>query len=432
MKDNINIELRNTEIEEILIRPPHILIRAGACVVGIIIGIILIGSFCLKYPDTIEGKVVITTENPPIWLIAKSTGRIKELLCYDKQVIEKDKIIAIIENPAKTNDIFNLIEILNKVRISDSIIFIPNKFLKTNFELGDVQPNFSKFIKAVVYYNNHTKLNPYTIEKNDILNQLDIREKYILNLKNQINLKKREIEISKSIYQREMSLFENRINTQYDLENNEQYLLSKQQEFLQLNISITLAEIENCQLKNTIKNTSMREIEETNKLISDLKISYIELKSSLDRWKQNYALISPQDGIITFNSFWKQNQYVIAGDKVIAIIPNINEEFIGKIKLPIYGSGKVEIGQKVNIKILGYSHLEFGCVNGIVKNKSLIPTEDHYTVEIIFTNGLCTSSGLKINFTGELSGTAEIITADRTLFDRFYSPLQSLFQKGAM
>ncbi|MGC3977430.1 MAG: HlyD family secretion protein [Paludibacteraceae bacterium] len=113
----------------------------------------------------------------------------------------------------------------------------------------------------------------------------------------------------------------------------------------------------------------------------------------LNAWEQNYVLVSPQKGIVTFNSFWKQNQYVKAGDKVLAIVPNNSGKFIGKIKLPIAGSGKVEIGQKVNVKITGYPYMEFGMLKGKIKTKSLVSNDNFYTLEVELTKGLHTTTG---------------------------------------
>lgn len=425
-----DIELRSDEVQEILTRPPHSLIRYGITLIGIIILILLIGSFIFKYPEIIQGEVTVTTENPPVWLIAKSTGRIKELTCIDKQLVDTGKVLLTLENSAETKDVVQLINMLNTVQISDSIINIPNQITQTTFVLGEIQTSFSNFVKAIMNYNNMKSFNPSNDEKNNIIRQLEERKIYISNLNKQLDLKKRELELSASIYNREKSLYDSKVNSKYDLETNEQTFINKKQDLLQLNTNIALAEIENSQLQGSVKKLTTQQIQEKNQIITDLKSSYRELKTTLNNWEQNYVLISPQKGIVTFNSFWKQNQYVKAGDKVLAIVPENSGKFIGKIKLPVNGSGKVETGQMVNIKISGYPYMEFGILKGKIRNKSLVTNDNFYTLEVELTKGLRTTTGKDLKFTGELMGTAEIITEDRTLFERLYSPLKYLTNKA--
>lgn len=63
-----DIELKSEEIQEILSRPPHALIRWGITVFFMVISFLFIGGCFFSYPDTVEAGITITTENPPAWL----------------------------------------------------------------------------------------------------------------------------------------------------------------------------------------------------------------------------------------------------------------------------------------------------------------------------------------------------------------------------
>jgi hypothetical protein len=65
-KESDNIELRSEEIQDILTRPPHLIVRVGISVICSVILLLFAGCFFFKYPDIIEGEVLITTENPPV------------------------------------------------------------------------------------------------------------------------------------------------------------------------------------------------------------------------------------------------------------------------------------------------------------------------------------------------------------------------------
>jgi len=62
----------------------------------------------------------------------------------------------------------------------------------------------------------------------------------------------------------------------------------------------------------------------------------------------------------------------------------------------------------------------------IAQNRS-----NYYTVNITLPAGLTTNTGKTLNFTGELSGFAEIVVDDRSLFERILSPLRYLLKAHA-
>ncbi len=424
------IELRSDEVQEILSRPPHSLIRYGISVICGVLLILFVGSFFFKYPDVVQGDVVITTENPPVWLVAKSSGKIKELFCADKQMVKQGDVLAVIENPASTTDVQAMKQLLSGFHVSETSIQISPKLLTTSFELGEIQPFFSSFTKAVMNYDNFFSLNLLSQEKNSLRQQIADRRNYSTNLQKQLEMKKRELKIAKSDYEREKKLFENKVISEYEMEKAEQIFLNKQQELQQVVTSISMEEVQSSQMKGSVSKLSIQYQQEKNQLLSDLNAAHRELLSSVEKWQQAYLLIAPQPGVVTFNSFWRQNQNINIGNKVFAIISHRPGQLLGKIKIPVSGSGKIQNGQLVNIKVANFPYLEYGLLQGRIRNISLVTNDDYYTLEVGLSNGLRTSINKELKFSGELVGTAEIITEDRSLIERIYSPLRYLINKS--
>ncbi len=98
------------------------------------------------------------------------------------------------------------------------------------------------------------------------------------------------------------------------------------------------------------------------------------------------------------------------------------------------GVGKVKLAQSVNIKFDNFPHMEFGLVRAKINNISLVPiaTQDgvFYTAEVELSDSLVSNYGLKLEFSQEMSGIAEIITDDVRLLERFVNPLRSLWKKN--
>lgn len=160
-----------------------------------------------------------------------------------------------------------------------------------------------------------------------------------------------------------------------------------------------------------------------------VKAAYDELWVSIGNWELTYAFISPAAGILSYNDIWQENQDINAGDKVFSIVAARRGDIIGKMKLPLIGSGKVKSGQRVNIRMTGYPYMEFGYLTGEVLTASLLPNEKMYTVTVRLPQDLQTSYKKQLTFNGELAGTAEVMTDERSLTARLLSPLRYLWEK---
>ena len=57
------------------------------------------------------------------------------------------------------------------------------------------------------------------------------------------------------------------------------------------------------------------------------------------------------NGRVSFLNYWSSNQTVNQRDLVFTIIPNDNNNYVAKVKAMPQNSGKIRIGQRVNIKL---------------------------------------------------------------------------------
>ncbi|MFT4071708.1 MAG: HlyD family efflux transporter periplasmic adaptor subunit [Dysgonamonadaceae bacterium] len=428
--DADKIELRSDEIQEILTHPPHSLIRYGISVICSVIVILLSGSFFFKYPDIVSGSTTITSEIPPTWIAAKVSGKIKELYCHDQQVVSEGQLLAVMDNPASTEDVKQLEKLLTATAINDSLVVIPKKLLEYFFDLGELQSAYSAFAKSAVDYQNFKSVNLNLQEKMSVSHQIEGKRVYAYYLREQLNLKRRELNLAKEEFVREKQLYGKGIISKSDLETAEQGYLSAQQALSQLQSSAVSSRIETGQLGESIKKFDLQHRQEGNQSFGNLKSSYHELVAAVKSWKKTYMLISPVNGKVSFVKFWQVNQLVEANGKTFSIIPNSSGRMIGKAILASANSGKIRVGQRVNIKLDNYPYLEYGVLEGRVATISMVPDDEgKYTVSIKLTKGLYTSVGKKLKFTGELSGIAEIMTDNHSLGERLIAPMYTLIKE---
>lgn len=202
----------------------------------------------------------------------------------------------------------------------------------------------------------------------------------------------------------------------------------------QESMKTTLDNIKNeiAEMHELLLDTEYQYFDKKRDLENKVKTGILQLLNDIQTWEMNYVLVAPIDGNITFTKYWVENQNVISGDEVFNVVPNEKGKLIGKAYLPIDRSGKVKIGQRVNISFNNFPDKEFGIVRGIVHNISLVPTKkgevNQYILEINLINGLKTTYGKTLPFLPEMEGEADIVTDDLSLLERFFLPLKKLIR----
>lgn len=423
-----DIELRCEEVQEILTRPPHALVRWGITAFFSVLALFFIGGCFFKYPDMVSAQITVTTEHPPVWIVARGSGKIKEVYGKDRERIEAGKIIAVLENPAETEDVLLLEEALQDFCLTDSCVH--GILFPEHLALGSIQAVYATFIKSLTDYRNFLSLDLYEQKIEATRKELQEYRNYIVHLKRQAELDKEQVRIAETVHSREKKLFGEGLTAQSDYEEAKQVFLNRQQGQEQMMTSLSSAKIQEAQLQQNILEIRMERSREANSLGTALKAAYNELQVSIEDWKMTYLFISPAGGILSYNNVWQKNQNVNSGDKVFSIVASQTGDIIGKIKLPVNGSGKVKPGQRVNISVTGYPYMEFGFLTGTVVSVSLLTDSDSmYTVTVSLPQDLCTSYGKVLDFNGELTGTAEVMTDERSITGRLLEPLRYLWEK---
>ena len=423
-----DIELRSEEVQEILTRPPHALVRWGITVFFGLLALFFIGGCFFKYPDTVDATVTVTTEHPPVWIVARGSGKLKELYRHDRDSVYAGDIIAVLDNPAVTSDVLALKEELASFAITDSCV-LAMKFTE-RWALGSIQAAYASFLRNLTDYRNFLTLDLYEQKVEATVRELNEYRNYIGHLQRQVELDKQQSSIAETVHDREKGLYEDGLTAKAEYEKAQQELLSKRQGTEQLMTSLSTARIQEAQLEQSMIETKMEREREKNTQLTALKTALDELKTQMDDWELSFLFVSPANGILSYNDVWQKNQKVNGGDKVFSIVAEDPGAIIGKIKLPDSGSGKVRPGQRVNISVTGYPYMEFGFLTGQVQTVSLLADEaGTYTVTVSLPQELNTSYGKTLDFSGELAGTAQILTDERSVTARLLSPLQYLWEK---
>lgn len=420
-----NIELRSESVQDILTQPPHWMIRWGNTIIFLILVLILIMSYVIKYPEFIPAPIIVTSQNPPEKLEARTNSKIEKIFIKDHQEVKKDQVLMVMQSSANYKDVLALKKIIDSLSPNRLSSFPLSE--TSHFKLGELQGDYNSFAKAFQDEALFTRLQPYAPENlaaNQSLSEYRVR---IATTKQQKSLEQAKYELTKKNYIRSQELFNQGVISSMELENEKIKYIQAQQNLENINISLSQMEEGISNLNKTKSGTAINTEKDKITYSSQTLQLFEQLRKSLKQWEQNYLLISNTDGIASFQQFFGENQFIKAGDAVLSILPKNREKLVGRMSVPATNSGKIASGEKVLIKLDNYRYQEYGIVEGKVQNISLSPDkEGNYYVDVILPKGLKTSYNKNLVFDKELKGSAEIVTQDLRLIERFFYQMRKL------
>ncbi|MDR4952950.1 HlyD family efflux transporter periplasmic adaptor subunit [Chryseobacterium sp. ES2] len=427
MKEDVldNIELRSESVQDILTQPPHWMIRWGNTAIFIILLLILLMSYIIKYPEFVPAPIIVTSQNPPEKIEARTSSKIEKIFIKDHQEVKKNDVLMVMQSAANYKDILELKKLVDSIT-PDKLYTFPIA-QASRFKLGELQGEYNSFAKAFQDEALFTRLQPYAPENlaaNQSISEYKIR---IATLKQQKNLESIKYDLTKKNFNRSQELFNQGVISAMELENEKIKYLQAQQNLENIKISISQMDEGISNLNKTKSGTAIN-TEKDRITYSSQTLQLLEqLRKSLKQWELNYLVISSTDGVASFQQFFGENQFVKVGEPILSILPKNKEQLVGRMSVPTTNSGKITPGEKVLIKLDNYRFQEYGIIEGKVQNISLIPDDKgNYYVDVILPKGLKTSYNKTLTFDKELRGSAEIVTQDLRLIERFFYQIRKL------
>ncbi|MDX2248100.1 MAG: HlyD family efflux transporter periplasmic adaptor subunit [Bacteroidia bacterium] len=416
------IELYSEEVQEIMGTIPPWIIRRGMVVMLVLVFGLLALSALVHYPDMISARITLTTTSPPIRIFARANGKITQLLVENQAIVSEGTYLAVIENAANTASVFALEKLLNKGLADHTKITEWPAF----DDLGELQGAYSAFIHARENGHFYAQSSTFRGAQQVLLSeQAEELRAMNQNLEEQRTLLQRETAIAKAQFRASETLYAEGAISKVELETKEATLLQKELAAKQLHSSIFQNNIQISEYQKKIQEIRQENLHSGFSFDLNISDAFQQLSAGIENWKQNYLIVAPQKGRVEYLDIWAENQYVKTGAEVISIVPD-SEEVLGKAIVSSLNAGKIQTGQKVNIKLDNYDYREFGMLSGEIRNISSLAKDGQYILDIQLSNGLLTTYKKTIRFQSEMYGQAEVITQDISLLDRIFFQFREL------
>lgn len=411
---------------------PGSFLRWGLFLFFALLAAIIAISWFINSATIVSAQVVISTQNPPAPLVAKSGGKIALLCVSNQESVSEKQSIALIENSADYSDVKTLASFIDKMqRRPDWNKTVEIYDLPLGLSLGEIQNSYSRFCVLWQTFRKYL-IQAYLSQKIDLLEkQIKRQEEYTIELLNQKELAGQELQLVATSFFRDSMLY---VTSTYSISINEFEKsklthLQSQGSYSSLQGTIKSNELAMLRLQEARLDLQIKLENEIQQFRLDLDEAFQLLQVSVNQWEEKYLIESPIKGKITFTTYWNENQVIKAGEILATVVPRDESQIIARSVVPNAGFGRVKVGQEVNIKLTEFPHMEFGVLKGKVKSLSLVPVEGGYIAEIDLINGMRTTYNREIGFIQEMNGTAEIITEESRLIYKFINPLKALMTK---
>jgi multidrug resistance efflux pump len=380
----------------------------------------------------VAAPITITTLNPPADLMAKSTGKIEKLFVTDGQEVASGELIAVLFNIADHKDVFSLERRLEQFfeRWQE---YIDGDFVASDLDVGELQTSLSQFNSALESYAKYTSLNYIGQTQKNLSDQIGIQQKQLASQREQLQNMSRQYELEKENFSRDSVLHIGSVISRSEYERSQQAVLQTGNSLISQRISISNLESGISSNEGRLIELDLQHESELNNLEVALKTTRNNLLAQIASWRNSYVIEAPVAGRVTFTSYWNENQSITAGERFATVVPEADaavDEVVGKLVIPSARLGKVSPGQTVHVKLNGYPYMEFGILKGELTLISAVPDQTGYTADVRFPGGLVSTYKKQFELIYQMDGTAEIVTREMRLIERFFAPIRSVLQNN--
>ena len=437
MSQDRDYNYHSEEAQEILGRIPPWIIRWGITIVFLLFAVIILGCCFIRYPERVIGTVTITTINGPVEIVAKLSGNFDMISVSNGDVVTEGDILGIMRTGADYRDVLSADSCLLILATHSPKEAVFNEFLYCPLLMGELQNEWTSFISSCKRYKDYISRSVISKKRILIKEQISKQQEQYYQMQRQFTTMIEDLSYEEKSFVRDSLLFSLNMVSEQEYENAARRVLQNRNLVAAMKSQIITAELAIIQLEQQIVELSIREEDEIYEFEENIRICLERVRSCICEWKLSYLLTSPINGKVSFVRKWDRGQFIKEREHYLTVVPNNPSSTIGIVRIPQAGFGKVNVGQKVNVKLDGYPYAEYGILIGIVRNISLVPEESannqttpQYTAEIMFPSRLKTTYGKELRLIQKSNGIAEIITGEKTLIMRFLNPIVALFKNG--
>jgi multidrug resistance efflux pump len=418
--------LASEEMLDILNETPHWVVRSGATVFLFIIALFVAGAWVIRYPEVLKGQAVISTEAPPIKIVAQAGRRVVRLLAHDAQLVKKGDVLAEMESATRLE---NIPVLKNLIRETGAFLEHPERsriqLPSAPLTWGDLQEDIDALYKN---YEDYRRLqsDPYhEVQAQQIRRQIVEMNQLEQVNKRRLGLFEQELQNAEDLYKTDEKLYAEQIYSKTEFKKQANRYFEKCGEREELQKAIITNKLKIVDAQKELQDFEYSLLEKKRASLDGVAKSLRNIENNLNNWQQHYLITAPADGKLVYLKQINVNQYIRQEETLFAVVPE-QQTYVAVVDIPVLGMGKAGVGQKVILKLDDYPFQEYGALEGKILRVEPSLDVKSYRVVVELPKGLRSTYNQTFQCRSELAGTAEVITRDMRFIERIFYGIRKM------
>jgi len=421
-------QFRSEGYREVIGAPPPFLVRAGSIITAIALSTLAVVACIVPYPSIVGGRAHIVSAQLPVTLLSRGNGKLALLAAKEGDLVSRDDILAIIDDGSDVRAMLDLERWLGNVPadLSEGQVLPAVPAVATG-KLGAAQ---APLLVAIQSLTNLVafRASSDTADQVAQLRQVVATHKQLVD---QFRDKENAAEASLKADQRMQAGRETLIANGYA---NNAYL--DKFEAGRQSQRDRLAETRIATARNlTTIATTEREIsallaarrDRDTEMAARLAGALRELRGVMQEWERINVIRAPLAGRVRLFGLWSEAQNLKAGD-TFAVVEPAETTPTAFAFVPAAGFGKVQLGQRVTIRLDAYPRMEFGLLEARVAATSAVAIDGKYRILLDLPRGLQLTGGRTVQFTQNMDGDARIEVNSLRLIQQMFNHLLAVIE----
>lgn len=373
----------------------------------------------IYWPEELIGEVTIFTGSPPVLIKAGATARLLDLAVAENDKVNEGHYLGLLDDNVTLAD-YQAFKAWLSVYVKNGFTKKP-VFPETWWNLGSLSPAFTAFADQLLRWERHLTVDHPDKEVAHLAALLE-QEKSLLEAEGQNRYwADSSFRAANHTYQMYQQLFEERAISQAEILRYRQEWISQWQK--QSNQKSLMGQLQQKVLQNSheIEKRWADYLKAEKQLLHGLQTALFQLTTATQNWEQQFVLVSPVSGTVTLTKKWMGQEWVQAGDEILAILPQ-NPAISVKCEIAPTKAGKLAKGQSVTIRLANYPWREFGILKAEVETVSPLLRDENYQVWLNCPESV-TDRDFVLPLGQELKGEASIIVKPARLTDWLFERL---------
>ena len=413
-------DTKSDEVTEIIGKMPSWIIRRGISLIGLIFLGIATGAWLFKYPDVIESRITISSGNPPVKLVARRSLPIQQICVSNDEQVSVNQILCVLSNPARFGDMEKIITLVQQLDTTFHLYAVIQKMkIPPGLQLGDLQPAYTDLCVAIQDYLFFMAHNAYKATVGSLTKQVAYNGQLQQELIDKDSMLQEQLKLEHSHFAADSSLVKDKVISRLEYEESKKKMLDQQMNTGSNKSVIIQNRLQQIGYQKDIAQLTLQKQSDENALQQKIKDAVRRFNGLFAQWEQNYVIKSPTSGKVTFFKYWKENQFVTAGEGIMIVMPPL-QDYVVRGTIGIDNAGKIKVGQRVLIKLPAYPFEEYGMLKGEIIGRSMVAMDGNFSLEIKLENGLATNAGKFIPQQPEMEALGEILTENKSILERLF------------